>query len=75
MSPEQCRAARALLDVSQRELADWCGLSLRSVQGFESGQRALQSLALSAIERILTTRGIVVIDEKDWTGVKLSRSR
>lgn len=71
ITPEQCRAARALLNRSQKELAEAAGLSLRTIQGFEAGERVLQSLAMSAVERILHSEGIEFIDRADWLGVKL----
>ncbi|MBP32431.1 MAG: transcriptional regulator [Cupriavidus sp.] len=75
ITPEQCRAARALLKISQQQLAEWSGVSLRSIQGFEAGERNLQSLALSAVERVLGAQGIVLIEQQDWTGVKLRLPR
>ncbi|MGU3451921.1 helix-turn-helix domain-containing protein [Methylobacterium sp. 391_Methyba4] len=71
ITPEQCRAARALLNRSQKELAEATGVSLRSIQGFEAGDRVLQSLAMSAVERILESEGIDLINQADWIGVKL----
>jgi len=71
ITPGQCRAARALLNISQKQLADAAGLSLRTVQGFERADRTLHSLALDAIERILQAEGISLISQSDWTGVKL----
>ncbi len=75
ITPVQCRAARALLGVSQSQLAEWAGVGLRSLQGFERGERQIQSLAIEAVERILQREGIVLITEPGWTGVKLDVSR
>jgi transcriptional regulator with XRE-family HTH domain len=58
--------------LSQKQLADESGVSLRTVQGFEANKRALQSLALSAIERVFVDQGIVLISDLDWSGVKIS---
>ena len=71
ITPGQSRAARALLDISQKQVADESCVSLRSIQGFESGERLLQSLAMSAIVRVYEDRGIVFISENNWCGVKL----
>lgn len=71
ITPAQCRASRALLGISQKQLAEAAGLSLRTLQGFEAGERALHSLALGAIDRILEAEGIILITETGWTGVKL----
>ncbi|WP_409567196.1 helix-turn-helix domain-containing protein [Methylobacterium sp. E-016] len=70
ITPAQCRAARALLQLSQKQLADESGISLRSVQGFEAGERSLQGLAMSALEGVLAVRGIVMIADSKWIGVK-----
>lgn len=71
ITPAQCRSARALLDLSQKELAELSLVSQRSIQGFESGERIIQPLSLSAILRIFEDRGIVFLSESGWTGVKL----
>ncbi|WP_315855070.1 helix-turn-helix transcriptional regulator [Chenggangzhangella methanolivorans] len=39
ISMEQCRAARALLDWTQEELANAANLSLSTVRDFEKGRR------------------------------------
>ncbi|MBP33033.1 helix-turn-helix transcriptional regulator [Methylobacterium sp.] len=74
IAPGQCRAARALLNLSQKQLADAAGVSLRTVQGFERGDRTLHRLAMNAIERVLNDKGIVLITQTDWIGVKLKTS-
>lgn len=66
---EQCRAARALLNLSQRQLADSSGVSLRSIQGFEAGERELHRVAKIAITRFLESQGISLISSHDATGV------
>ena len=74
ITPGQCRAARALLNISQKQLADAAGVSLRTVQGFERGDRPLHSLAMDAIERFLKAEGIALITQPDWVGVKLKNT-
>ncbi|MEL7104621.1 MAG: helix-turn-helix domain-containing protein [Pseudomonadota bacterium] len=39
ISPAQCRAARALLSLSQEELAKAAGIATRTLVSFESGAR------------------------------------
>lgn len=39
LSPRQCRAARALLDITQDDLARMSGVSLRAIQDFEAAKR------------------------------------
>lgn len=72
ITPAQCRAARAFLEMSQKQLAEEAEVSLRSVQGFEAGNRILQRLALLALERVFDRRGILLISEDGWCGVKIS---
>lgn len=71
ITPGQCRAARALLDLSQKQLADAAGVSLRTIQGFERGDRVPQSLAMSAVERVFQSEGIVFVAQSGWIGVKI----
>lgn len=75
IAPAQCRAARALLDWTQRKLAEESSISLRSVQGFEAGEHALRSAALVMIERIFQEKGIVFVSDPDWIGAKIEASR
>lgn len=75
ISPAQCRAARALLNLSQKQLADESSVGLRTVQGFEAGERPLQTLAMSAVERVFTKEGIVFISDPTWSGVKIQTPR
>ena len=37
MSPAQCRAARALLNWSQSDLVDHCGITKKTIADFERG--------------------------------------
>lgn len=74
IDPAQCRAARALLNLSARQLAEESSISLRSVQGFERGEHALRSVAMAAIERIFGKKGVVFNSDPEWVGVKIKRS-
>jgi ribosome-binding protein aMBF1 (putative translation factor) len=58
MSPEQCRAARAWLGWSQRELAKRAELSSSTVRDFEARQRVPIVNNLNAIRRALESAGI-----------------
>lgn len=71
ITPAQCRAARALLNLSARQLAEESSISLRSVQGFERGEHALRSVAMAAIERIFGEKGVVFHSDHEWLGVKM----
>lgn len=58
MTPEQCRAARAWLDMSQSELASAAKVGLSTVKDFESGKRTPISATLGAMQAVLEARGI-----------------
>jgi transcriptional regulator with XRE-family HTH domain len=69
----QCRAARALLGLSQRELAEAARIGLRLLIHFENGDRSLTPSGMVALEKTLTDFGIVLIEENDWLGVKIKQ--
>jgi transcriptional regulator with XRE-family HTH domain len=46
ISPAQCRAARALLDITQPELAERSGLGLSTVVDFEKSRRQVSERAI-----------------------------
>jgi transcriptional regulator with XRE-family HTH domain len=58
MTPAQCRAARALLDVTQPQLAVMSGLGLSTVVDFERQRRAVSTEAAEAMQNALERAGI-----------------
>jgi len=66
MTPAQCRAARALLDWRQPELAKAAGLGLSTVVDYEKERRKVSEEAITAIEKALEKAGIEFFGE---TGV------
>jgi DNA-binding transcriptional regulator YiaG len=62
MKPEQCRAARGWLDLSQGDLANVAGVSLSTVRDFEKGRRDPIPNNLKAIRAALEARGIAFVD-------------
>lgn len=58
MTPEQCRAARGWLDLSQEDLAKAAGVSLSTVRDYEKGRRTPIAATLGAIRTALESRGI-----------------
>jgi DNA-binding transcriptional regulator YiaG len=62
MSPEQCRAARGWLDLSQSDLASAANVSLSTVRDFEKGRRVPIPNNLKAMEAVLEARGIAFVD-------------
>ncbi|MQX09226.1 XRE family transcriptional regulator [Sinorhizobium fredii] len=70
MKPSQCRAARALLDWTQPQLATAAGLGLSTVVDFEKERRAVSAEATAAMRAALEAAGIEFIN---GTGVKMAR--
>jgi transcriptional regulator with XRE-family HTH domain len=58
MTPAQCRAARALLDMTQSELAAAAGLGLSTVVDFEKERRQISNDAVEAMQGALELAGI-----------------
>jgi transcriptional regulator with XRE-family HTH domain len=74
MTPAQCRAARALLDWTQPQLAAAAGLGLTTLADFESGARPLPEQALGLLSRALQTAGVQLIPEDGGgAGVRFRR--
>ncbi|WP_035458969.1 MULTISPECIES: helix-turn-helix domain-containing protein [Microvirga] len=70
----QCRAARALLGWSQRDLAEAAHVGLRVLMAFENSGKLPKPVVIIAIERTLSDHGIVWTEDTDWVGVKIRRS-
>lgn len=62
LTPAQCRAARALLDWTQDELAERAEVSRGTVRGFESGQHALQRSTAAAMRRAFEAGGVILME-------------
>jgi transcriptional regulator with XRE-family HTH domain len=63
MTPAQCRAARALLGITQSQLARAAKLGLSTVVDFEKERRLVSEEAVKAIETALQRAGIEFMDE------------
>lgn len=69
MTPEQCRAARNWLDLSQEELASAAGVSLSTVRDFEKGRRTPIPATLTAMRVALESRGMGFVDDDRAWGI------
>lgn len=75
ITPGQCRAARALLDITQTELAERAGCGLSTVVDFEKSRRDVSQAAVRGIQKALERSGIEFIAEgRLGVGVRLKRS-
>jgi transcriptional regulator with XRE-family HTH domain len=70
MTPAQCRAARALLDWSQQQLADAAKIGNATIRNFEGGKSTPQNATLDVLQRALASAG-VEFTNGDEPGVKL----
>jgi predicted transcriptional regulator len=74
ISPAQCRAARALLDMDQAVLADAAHVSRNLIIGFEKGRREPGHNNLAAIQRALEEAG-VEFTNGNAPGVRLKKPK
>lgn len=71
MTPAQCRAARALLDWSQPELAARCDIHAQTISNFEKEASSPSKTTLEKIIRIFMFAGIRFAEDN---GVKLTKN-
>jgi transcriptional regulator with XRE-family HTH domain len=69
ITPGQSRAARGLLGITQRDLAEKSGVSLRTIASFETERRQPRSEIVAIVRAALERGGIVFIDETRTNGV------
>lgn len=74
MTPEQCRAARAMLSLSQDDLAARTDVAKRTIAGFEMGQSKPYLRTLDALQAALEAAGVVFLPENgNGPGVALRK--
>lgn len=74
LTPEQCRAARALLGWTQQELATRAGVACGTVRGFENSQHTPIRSNLRVLRAALEESGVVFLDADELgPGVRLRR--
>jgi transcriptional regulator with XRE-family HTH domain len=74
VQPEQCRAARALLGLSQPQLAKAAGIGLSTVVDFEKARRSVAPESVQRIRKALEKAGVEFIAENGGgAGVRLRK--
>jgi predicted transcriptional regulator len=77
ITSEQVRAARALLRIEQKDLADASKVSLASIKRLETqpGPLAAQPRTVEAIRAALETAGVIFVHENgEGPGVRLRKA-
>jgi transcriptional regulator with XRE-family HTH domain len=74
MIPAQSRAARALLGLTQEQLADMADLSFSTIQEFENG-RSVDECLVATIEVALEAAGVEFRDDNGELCVCLKKRR
>jgi transcriptional regulator with XRE-family HTH domain len=74
MTPAQCRAARALLDWSQQQLADGAGVGVVTVRQFEAGAASPRNATTEVLMNTLEKAGVKFLAGSDaGPGVQSAR--
>ncbi len=79
ITPTQCRAARALVDWSQAELAEHAGVGLATLRDFERGARATDASTIAKLRGALEAAGVAFLfagkasGKSAGDGVRLNR--
>jgi DNA-binding transcriptional regulator YiaG len=75
ISPAQCRAARALLGMTQPALAEIACVGLSTVVDFERSRREVSEDAMSVLKDALERAGVLFIAENGGgAGVRLRKA-
>jgi predicted transcriptional regulator len=76
ITAEQCRAARALLDWGQADLAEQAGVGIVTVRQIEAGGHDARRATLKVIKQAFEFAGVEFIDENGGgPGVRLRKRR
>ena len=74
LSPAQCRAARALVSLSQEGLADASKVAKATIANFETGKREPYPRTLDDLREALERAGVLFIAENgEGPGVRLRK--
>ncbi len=69
MTPAQCRAGRALVEMSQKDLAEDAKVGMSTVRNFEAGRSVPVANNLTAIRTALEQAGVEFITTDRGEGV------
>jgi transcriptional regulator with XRE-family HTH domain len=74
LTPEQCRAARGLLDWTQEELAERADVSRSTIRDFENGRHFLHHATACLVVAALERGGALLIPaDEAGPGVRLRK--
>jgi predicted transcriptional regulator len=74
MNAAQCRAGRALLQMSQGRLAQLAEVGLSTIVDFELSRREVADKSVAAIRAALETAGVIFVDKNgEGPGVRLRK--
>lgn len=72
ITPDQCRAARAILGISQEQLCQKAGVSRAPLADFEGGKTKPYAKTLEALRQALESAGVELLDpDNGGPGVRL----
>ena len=71
---DQCRAARALLDLTQLELAKAAHVETKTITAFEHGVHIPRDTTLNRLRAALAVYGITFIEDEEGIGVRRRRT-
>jgi DNA-binding XRE family transcriptional regulator len=77
LTPEQIRAARAMLNWSQAQLSAACGVALQSIKNIETGKTDPRLSTATAIRTALESAGVQFLANGDvatGSGVSLRKA-
>jgi len=74
MTPAQCKAARAIIEMTQPNLAELADVGLSTVVDFEKERRVVAAPSIDAIREALESAGVEFIAENGGgAGVRLRK--
>jgi predicted transcriptional regulator len=75
ITPQACRAARALLGWSMRDLASRSGISLGAVNRLEGGEAKPRRTTAKRVIDAFAAHGVQIVDDTSHTGALMRYAR